>query len=141
MNVEVSPPELRTTSSFCLKLSIVLVVILFKSFASSVLSMFRVITLPLIVHVPRIVPVMPWPRVLLMNPRRRARDMNFPSALNEIVSLMSATVPCQSPTIFAAYCASPMVAPSGAQDDRLSVNTRASRLDGRIFNHIADNYG
>jgi len=72
-----------------------------------------------------IVSVVPWPRVLLMNPRRRTRDMNLPSALNEIVSLTSATVPCQSPTIFAAYCASSTVAPSGAQDDRPKTNTKA----------------
>ena len=67
INVEVSPRELRTTSSFRLNISIVLVAVLFTTFASSALSMFKLITLPLIVHVPRIdVSVVPWPRVLLM---------------------------------------------------------------------------
>src|SRR6476620_10860129 len=125
--VEFSPLELRTTSSFCLNISIVLVVVLFRTFSFSALSMFKVITLPAIVHVPRIVPVMPWPRVLLMNPRERSWETNLPSARNEIVSFMSPTVPCQSPTIFAAYCASPIVGPSGAQDDRLNANISPSR--------------
>jgi len=55
INVEVSPSELRTTSSFCLNISIVLVAVLFTTFASSALSMFKLITLPLtaIHHLPK----------------------------------------------------------------------------------------
>src|SRR5260221_1566844 len=134
-NVEVSPLELRTTSLFCLNIPIVLVVVLFKTFSFSALSMLKVIILPSIFQVPRIVPVMPWPRVLLINPWGRTWEMNLPSALNEIVSFMSPTVPRQFPTIVAAYCASPMVAPSGAQDDRLNANI-TSRLKRSIFIEI-----
>src|SRR5262249_39356638 len=91
--------------------------------------MFKVITLPTIVHVPRTVPVTPWPRVSLIKPRGPTWEVNLPSALNKIVSLTSPTIPCQSPTIFAAYCASLMVASStGAQDNRLSASISPSRL-------------
>jgi hypothetical protein len=99
--VEVSPFELRTTNSFCLKLSIILVVVLFRTVSFSAESMCKLTPLPMIIHVPRIVPVMPCPRVLLMKPRGRTWETNLPSALNEIPSFMSPTVPCQSPTIFA----------------------------------------
>ena len=68
MNVEVPPRSLLTISSFGLKLSIVLIVFVFKRRASSALLMFNVITFPLMVQVPRTVPVAPWPSVLLMNP-------------------------------------------------------------------------
>ena len=100
MNVEMSPVLLLTTISFSLNVSIVLVVALFERRTSSALLMFNSMDFPLIAHVPRIVPVTPWPRVLLINPRLRSWDTNVPSALNDIVSLLSPTSPHQLPTIF-----------------------------------------
>ena len=49
---EVAPCELLITSSFCLNDSIVLVVALSKSVASSALLILRVMTLLSIAHVP-----------------------------------------------------------------------------------------
>src|ERR1700678_1251805 len=106
-NVEVSPLSPFTTSSVELNISILLVVALFKTRSFSALSMFNVIDFPLIAHVPRIVPVMPWPRVLLMNPLGRTWLTNPPLAPNDIDSFVSPTVPRQSPTIFDEYSASP----------------------------------
>jgi hypothetical protein len=57
MNVEVSLRALLTTSSFGLKLSIVLMVLVFKRRASSALLTFNVMTFPLMVQVPRTAPV------------------------------------------------------------------------------------
>ena len=95
--VEVPSALLLTTSSFGLNASIVLVVDLFKTRSSSALAMFNVIDLPLIAQVPRIVPVTPWPSVLLINPCGRKWDTKSPLALNDMVSFMSPTVPIQSP--------------------------------------------
>ena len=58
-----------------------------------------------------IVPVTPWLRVLLMNPPGCTWETNLPSVPNEIVSFVSPTVPIQSPTMLAAYCASSMGVP------------------------------
>jgi hypothetical protein len=99
--VEVPSALLLTTSSFGLNDSIVLVVDLFKTRSSSALVTFNVIDLPFIAQVPPIVPVTPWPSVLLMNPCGRKWDTKPPPALNDIASFMSPTVPIQSPTIFA----------------------------------------
>ena len=133
-NVEVSPLELRSTSSFCLNMLIVLVVVLFETFTFSALSIQAnniAFNRPC---VPRIVPVMPWPRVLLMNPRGRTCETNLPSALNEIVSFMSPTVPCQSPD----YSCCTIVPPrwchrQRAQDGRLNRDDSYQQLKRSIF--------
>lgn len=108
---------LLTTSWSGLNASIVLVVARFKTRSSCALLMFNVIDLPVIAHVPRIVPVTPWPSVLLMNPRGRTSDTNLPSAVNVIVSFASPTVPCQPPMILAGYSASATGATSGEHDE------------------------
>src|SRR5262249_29857258 len=125
-----------TTNSFCLKLSIVPAVVLFWTVSFSAESMCKLTILPVITHVPRIVPVMPCPRVLLMKPCGRTWETNLPSALNEIPSVMSPTVPRQFPTIFAEYCAFSTVA-SGAHEDRTNASIRPSRLKRSIFINFA----
>ena len=99
---------LLTLSSFGLNDTIVLVVDLFKTRSSSALVMLNVIDLPLIAQVPPIVPVTPWPSVLLMKPTGRTWATKLPLALNDMDSLMSPTtlVPNHSPTIVAEYSAS-----------------------------------
>jgi hypothetical protein len=86
----------------------VLVVDLFKTRSSSALVMLNVIDLPLIAQVPPIVPVTPWPSVLLMKPTGRTWATKLPLALNDMDSLMSPTmlVPNHSPTIVVEYSAS-----------------------------------
>ena len=108
MRVEVPSVLLLTISSFGLNDSIVLVVDLFKTRSSSALVMLNVIDLPLIAQVPPIVPVTPWPSVLLMKPTGRTWATKLPLALNDMDSLTSPTmlVPNQSPTIVAEYSAS-----------------------------------
>ena len=132
-NVEVFPAPSFTTSSVGLRLSIVLVVVLFNTRSSSALLMFNVTDFPLMAHVPRIVPVTPWPRVLLMNPRGRTCDTNLPSAPNDIVSLVSSTAPRQSPTIFAGYSASLTGAAAGEHDENPQANRAATRKKRAIF--------
>ena len=68
MNVEVSPRLLFIESSSWLKARMVLEVTLLFTRSSSALVIFNVMVLPLMAQVPRIVPVTPWERVLLMNP-------------------------------------------------------------------------
>ena len=131
--VEVSPLKSLITNSFRLNNSIVPVVALFKGVTFSALPILRVMTLLLIDHVPWIVPVTPWLRVLLMNPPGRTLETNVPSAPNEIVSFASPTVPIQSPRIVSAYCASWMGAPSRAQDAKPNSNASASRLNRIMF--------
>ena len=114
--VEVPSALLLTTSSFGLNASIVLVVDLFRTRSSSALAMFNVIDLPLIAQVPSIVPVTPWPSVLLMKPCGRKWDTKVPFALNDMVSFMSPTVPIQSPIIFVEYSASLTDATFGEHD-------------------------
>jgi hypothetical protein len=130
---EVVPRELLIVSSFCLNDSIVLVVALSKSEASFVPLILRVMTLPSIVQVPRMVPVTPWSSVLLMNPPGMTLETNLPSAPNEIVSFVSPTVPIQSPTIVVAYCASGTGAPSRAHDEKPDANVSASRVNRMMF--------
>jgi hypothetical protein len=76
----VSPTLLLTTISSVLNDSIVLVVSLFNRRSSCAELTFNVVILPLIAQVPRIVPVTPWPRVLLMKPRgffvTRAKELD-----------------------------------------------------------------
>ena len=84
--------------------------------------MLNVIDLPLIAQVPPIVPVTPWPSVLLMKPSGRKWDTKLPLALNDMVSFMSPTVPIQSPVIFAEYSASLTDAPFGEHDAVSSAN-------------------
>jgi hypothetical protein len=91
MKVEAPSVLLLTISSFGLKVSIVLVVDLFKTRSSSALVMLNVIDFPLIAQVPPIVPVTPWPSVLLMKPTGRTWATKLPLALNEMDSLMSPT--------------------------------------------------
>ena len=62
-NVEITPALLLTISSFVLNISIVVVAALLKVRLPSALLIFNVIVLPLITHVPRMVPVAPWLRV------------------------------------------------------------------------------
>jgi hypothetical protein len=123
----VVPVLLLTTSSFGLNVSIVLVATLFRTSTSSALPMVNDIVFPLIAHVPRIVPVTPWLRVLLMNPERRSWDTYRPSASNDIVSFLSPTLACQSPTIFAEYSASPMGATSGEHDKSPQANSTPNK--------------
>lgn len=104
-----------TTSSFGLNDSIVLVVDLFKTRSSSALAMLNVIDLPLIAQVPPIVPVTPWPSVLLIKPSGRTWDTKLPLARNDMDSFVSPTVPNQSPTIVAEYSAS-LTGAAGEQD-------------------------
>ena len=108
MKVEVPSVLLLTMSSFGLNDSIVLVVDLFKTRSSSALVMLNVIDLALIDQVPPIVPVTPWPSVLLMKPTGRTWATKLPLALNDMDSLVSPTmlVPNHSPTIVAEYSAS-----------------------------------
>ncbi len=84
----------------------VLEVTLFFTRSSSALVIFNVMVLPLMAHVPRIVPVTPWESVLLMKPWRRNWAMKLPSPLKVIDSFMLPTVSRQLPTIFALYSAS-----------------------------------
>ena len=108
MRVEVPSVLLLTLSSFGLNDTIVLVVDLFKTRSSSALVMLNVIDLPLIAQVPPIVPVTPWPSVLLMKPTGRTWATKLPLALNDMDSLTSPTmlVPNHSPTIVAEYSTS-----------------------------------
>jgi len=108
MRVEVPSVLLLTLSSFGLNDTIVLVVDLFKTRSSSAVVMLNVIDLPLIAQVPPIVPVTPWPSVLLMKPTGRTWATKLPLTLNDMDSLTSPTmlVPNQSPTIVAEYSAS-----------------------------------
>ncbi len=98
-------------------------VTLFVTRSSSALVIFNVMVLPLMAHVPRIVPVTPWERVLLMNPRGRDWAMKLPSPPKAIDSSMSPTVRSQLPTIFALYSASG-TGLAGVQDETTKANAQ-----------------
>ena len=108
----------------------VLEVTLFFSRSSSALVIFKVMVLPLMVHVPRIVPVTPWERVLLMKPWGRNWATKLPSALKVIASFMSPTVPSQLPTILAPYSASATgFAGVQAETPKANASNKPSRLN------------
>ena len=96
IKVEVPSVLLLTISSFGLNVSIVLVVDLFKTRSSSALVMLNVIDLPLIAQVPPIVPVTPWPNVLLMKPTGRTWATKLPLALNDMDFLCLPPRSCQT---------------------------------------------
>ena len=135
MKVEVPSVLLLTISSFGLNVSIVLVVDLFKTRSSSALVMLKVIDLPLIAQVPPIVPVTPWPSVLLMKPTGRTWATKLPLALNDMDSLMSPTmlVPNHSPTIVAEYSASLTGATFGEHDVESPQATSTQNKDKRVI--------
>jgi hypothetical protein len=135
MKVEVPSVLLLTISSFGLNVSIVLVVDLFKRRSSSALVMLNVIDLPLIAQVPPIVPVTPWPSVLLMKPTGRTWATKLPLALNDMDSLMSPTmlVPNHSPTIVAEYSASLTGATFGEHDVESPQATSTPNKDKRVI--------
>jgi len=89
-------------SSSGLNAMMVLEVALFLTRSSSAAVILSVMSLPWSVQVPRIVPVVPWESVLLINPWGRNWATKLPSPLKEIDSFMSPTVPSQLPTILAA---------------------------------------
>ena len=126
---------LLTISSFGLNVSIVLVVDLFKTRSSSALVMLNVIDLPLIAQVPPIVPVTPWPSVLLMKPTGRTWATKLPLALNDMDSLVSPTmlVPNHSPTIVAEYSASLTGATFGEHDVESPQATSTPNKDKRVI--------
>ena len=124
MNIEVSPRSLFIENSSWLKARMVLEVTLFFTRSSSALVMFNVMVLPLMAHVPRIVPMTPWESVLLMKPWGCNWAMKLPSPLKVIDSFMLPTVPCQLPTIFALYSAS-ATGSAGVQDETPKANARS----------------
>ena len=80
--------------------------VLFPRSSFFALVIFRVMTAPVIFHVPRIVPGMPCDRVLAMNPICHSWQTKVPSLSIDIISFELPTVPCQPPTIFVAYSVS-----------------------------------
>ena len=133
VKAEVPSALLLTKSLFGLNDSIVLIVDLFKTRSSSALVMLNVIDLPLIAQVPPIVPVTPWPSVLLMKPSGRTCDTKLPLALNDMDSFMSPTVPNQSPTIVAEYSASLTGATFGEHDVESPQTTSTPNKDKRVM--------
>ena len=124
MNVEVSPRSLFIESSSWLNARMVLEVTLLFTRSSSALVIFNVMVLPLMAHVPRIVPVTPWESVLLMNPWGRNCATKVPPPLKVIDSFMLPTVPSQLPTILALYSVS-ATGFAGVQDQTPKANARS----------------
>lgn len=130
---DVPPRSDFRTSIPSLNDTIVLEAILFLTRSSFAPVMFRRMMAPVIFHVPRIVPVTPWERVVAINPVECVWHSNVPSPEIDTVSFSSPTVPCQLPTIFVEYSASGTGAELWVQDKKqTSKTTVASTIAQRV---------
>jgi len=131
-NVPLAPLPFLTTSSFVSNFSIVPVVDLFRTDASSALLIFKEIFFPLMTQAPRIVPVTPWPRVPLMNPVRRTWAAKLPSALNDTASASFPTWPLQFPTIAFGYSPSDTGLPSCEHEESSHASSKPNKSERTI---------
>ena len=131
-NVPLAPLPFLRTSSFASNFSIVPVVDLFRTDASSALLIFKEIFFPLMTQAPRIVPVTPWPRVPLMNPVRRTWAAKLPSALNDTASASFPTWPRQSPTIAFEYSPSDTGVPPCEHEESSHASSKPNKSERTI---------